>query len=95
MGLGPVVVPALVRGAGAAARFARAASPYIQTAVVGAVAVGGVLALNDAASLYNSRRNMAGQYQEQQEFPNDLTGVTPFYMSFLYQISQFISTPIG
>ena len=76
---------ALVRGAGAAARFARAASPYIQTAAVGAVVVGGVLAYNDAASLYNSRVNMASQYQEQHEFPNDLTGITPFYMSFLFQ----------
>jgi hypothetical protein len=81
----PYVVPALIRGAGAAARFARSASPYIQTAAVGAVAIGGVLAYNDAASLYNSRVNMASQYQEQHEFPNDLTGITPFYMSFLFQ----------
>jgi hypothetical protein len=81
----PVVVPALVRGAGALASRARAASPYIQTAVVGAVAVGGAFAISDAVNLYSSRRNMAGQYQEQQEFPNDLTGVTPFYMSFLFQ----------
>jgi hypothetical protein len=81
----PFVVPALIRGAGAAARLARAASPRLQTAVVGGIAVGGVLALNDAASLYNSRVNMASQYQEQHEFPNDLTGITPFYMSFLFQ----------
>jgi hypothetical protein len=81
----PVVVPALIRGAGAAARLARAASSRLQTAVVGGIAVGGVLALNDAASLYNSRINKANQYQEQHEFPNDLTGITPFYMSFLFQ----------
>jgi hypothetical protein len=81
----PFVVPALIRGAGAAARLARAGSTRLQTAVVGGIAVGGVLALNDAASLYNSRVNMASQYQEQHEFPNDLTGITPFYMSFLFQ----------
>ena len=81
----PVVVPALVRGVAAAARGARAASPYIQTAVVGAVALGGAFAIGDAASLYNSRMNMANQYQEQHEFPNDLTNITPFYMSFLFQ----------
>jgi hypothetical protein len=76
---------ALVRGAGAAARFARTASPRLQTAIVGGIAVGGVLALNDAASLYNSRIDKANQYQEQHEFPNDLTSITPFYMSFLFQ----------
>jgi hypothetical protein len=84
----PVVVPALVRGAGALASRARAASPYIQTAVIGAVAVGAAFAISDAISLYNSRRDMAGQFQNQQEFPNDLTGVTPFYMSFLFQTYQ-------
>jgi hypothetical protein len=81
----PVVVPALVRGAGALARGARSASPYIQAGVVGAVAISGAFAISDAVNLYSIRSNMAGQYQEQQEFPNDLTGITPFYMSFLFQ----------
>ena len=84
MGLGPVVT-AVTRGAGTVVRGVRVASPYVQTAVVGAVAVGAAFAISDAASLYNSRINMAGQFQEQHEFPNDLTGITPFYMSFLFQ----------
>lgn len=76
---------AVTRGAGSAAQLAVRASPYVQTAVVGAVAVGGAFALSDAASLYNSRRGMAGQFQAQRQFPNDLTSVTPFYMSFGFQ----------
>jgi Tail-tube assembly protein len=79
------LLAAAARGAGSAAQLAIRASPYVQTAIVGAVAVGGAFAIADAASLYNNRRNMAGQYQEQHEFPNDLTGITPFYMSFLFQ----------
>lgn len=84
MGLGPVLA-AVTRGAGTVARGARVASPYVQTAVVGAVAVGAAFAINDAVNLYSTRRDMAGQFQDQQEFPNDLTGITPFYMSFLFQ----------
>jgi len=79
---------AVTRGAGSAAQFAVRASPYVQTAVVGAVAVGAAFAVSDARSLYSNRRDMASQFQDQQQFPNDLTGITPFYMSFLFQAYQ-------
>jgi hypothetical protein len=79
------MVAALVRGIVTAARGARSASPYIQAGVVGAVAVGAAFAVGDAVNLYSTRKDMARQFQDQQEFPNDLTGVTPFYMSFLFQ----------
>jgi hypothetical protein len=76
---------AVTRGGTRVVRGAVVASPYVQTAVVGAVAAGAAFALNDAADLYNSRRGMAGQFQNQRQFPNDLTSVTPFYMSFGFQ----------
>jgi hypothetical protein len=76
---------AVTRGAGSAAQLAVRASPYVQTGVVGAVAVGAAFAFQDARSLYSNRRDMASQFQDQQQFPNDLTGITPFYMSFLFQ----------
>ena len=60
-------------------------SAIVQTAAVGAIAVGGAFAIGDAVSLYNTRINMANQYQEQHEFPSDLTTTTEFYMSFLFQ----------
>ena len=76
---------AVTRGGTRVVRGAVVASPYVQTAVVGAVAVGGAFALSDAVDLYNNRRGMAGQFQNQRQFPNDLTSVTPFYMSFGFQ----------
>jgi hypothetical protein len=76
---------AVTRGAGSAAQLAVRASPYVQTAVVGAVVVGGGFALSDAVNLYSARRGMASQFQNQLQFPNDLTTTTPFYISFGFQ----------
>jgi hypothetical protein len=50
-----------------------------------AVGAGAYLAYGDAQNLYNSRSEMANQFQQQSEFPSDLTTTTKFYMSFLFQ----------
>jgi len=70
----------------------RSASPtmaVIQTGITGAIylgaAIGAGVALDEAADLYATRRNMANQFQDQHEFPSDLTTTTPFYVSFLFQ----------
>lgn len=61
----------------------------VQTIVAGAtiagVAGGAYLAYQDASNLYNSRQTMSNQFQQQSEFPSDLTTTTRFYMSFLFQ----------
>ena len=71
----------------------RSASPtaaIIQAGVTGAIylgaAIGAGVALGEAADLFATRRDMANQFQDQHEFPNDLTTTTPFYISFLFQI---------
>jgi len=72
-----------------AAGGASVVSATVQT--VGAVATGvavgagAYLAYGDAQNLYNSRSEMANQFQQQSEFPSDLTTTTKFYMSFLFQ----------
>ena len=56
------------------------------TVVTGAAIIaGGALAFGDAQNLYNSRQTMANQFQQQSQFPADLTTTTKFYMSFLFQ----------
>ena len=54
-------------------------------ATIAGVAGGAYLAYGDASNLYNSRQTMANQFQQQSEFPSDLTTTTKFYMSFLFQ----------
>ena len=54
-------------------------------ATIAGVAGGAYLAYEDASNLYNSRQTMANQFQQQSEFPSDLTTTTKFYMSFLFQ----------
>lgn len=55
-----------------------------------AAAVGGFYAIQDARNLYNNRQNMAGQFQNQLEFPTDLTRSNAggesrnFFMSFTF-----------
>lgn len=52
------------------------------------VAAGAAIALYDAASLYNRREGMAGQFQEQITFPFDLIRTDAgrnFYMGFTFQ----------
>lgn len=55
-----------------------------------AAAVGAVMAVSDARDLYNNRQNMAIQFQEQLEFPADLTQPNAggesrnFFMSFMF-----------
>jgi hypothetical protein len=50
-----------------------------------AVGAGAYLAYGDAQNLYNSRSEMANQFQQQSEFPGDLTSTGKFYISFLFQ----------
>lgn len=60
----------------------------VGAAGIAAVGVGGTLALRDAASLYNSRESMAGQFQQEEMFPSDLIqndAGRNFYMSFKFQ----------
>jgi hypothetical protein len=77
----------LSNGLNAAAR----AAPVIQTGVAAvagaAVVTAGAFALMDAASLYNTRGQMASQYQQESMFPEDLVqpGVRNFYVSFKFQ----------
>lgn len=60
----------------------------VGAAGIAAVAVGGTFAITDAASLYNTRTTQAGQFQQQEVFPNDLIqndANRNFYMSFKFQ----------
>jgi len=57
----------------------------VQTVAAIAVAGGAVLAISDAADLYNNRQAQADQFQSQLQFPQDLIQSNrSFYMSFSF-----------
>lgn len=76
------------RGIVSAVRAAPTSTRIAAAAGIAAVGIGGYAAFTDASSLYNSRERAAGQFQQEEMFPNDLIqndASRNFYMSFKFQ----------